>query len=167
MIEERAPRADWQGNFAWDADADRLLQEKFNLQHFRLPSLSWHQQPPLIIVAYLITLSEQDHGAYSVRILSSLTWLYTDMRYGCKYKFVPWTTLPILGPHNRENAQKMGFQCEWTDTPLTNDLPDLFKNTSYLVEMVFRVSLAGSSSACPSALHVNSASRLCVELSGP
>lgn len=34
-LEERAPKADWQGSFDWDAEAQQLLHTTFHLQAFR------------------------------------------------------------------------------------------------------------------------------------
>ena len=34
-VNTRAPKADWQGSFAWDQEAEHLLHESFGLQDFR------------------------------------------------------------------------------------------------------------------------------------
>jgi len=38
----RAPSADWDGAFQWDAQALRILQDTFHLQAFRYTSLCSH-----------------------------------------------------------------------------------------------------------------------------
>ena len=39
-LNSRAPKADWQGNFAWDAELDHLLNSAFALASFRFPFYS-------------------------------------------------------------------------------------------------------------------------------
>ena len=34
-VNARAPKADWQGSFAWDQEVEHLLHESFGLQEFR------------------------------------------------------------------------------------------------------------------------------------
>lgn len=37
-LNSRAPKADWQGTFAWDQEVDHLLHSRFALQNFRYNS---------------------------------------------------------------------------------------------------------------------------------
>ena len=37
-VNARAPKADWQGSFAWDQEVQHLLLESFGLQKFRFAS---------------------------------------------------------------------------------------------------------------------------------
>ena len=52
-LNSRAPKADWQGNFAWDAELDHLLNSAFALASFRFPFYSFCIWQPVQCTASL------------------------------------------------------------------------------------------------------------------